>query len=63
MNKDLDIEKAISDNQIFLINDWLKEHIHKFAHTKTPKEIILIATKEEFSPKYYVDYLKGKFSN
>ncbi|HCB67453.1 MAG TPA: hypothetical protein DEP70_07980 [Acholeplasmataceae bacterium] len=63
MNKELNIDEAIASNQISLINQWLKEHIHKYARTKTPKEILLIATKENFSPTYYVDYLKSKFSN
>ena len=63
MNKELNIDEAIASNQISLINQWLKEHIHKYARTKTPKEILLIATKENFSPTHYVDYLKSKFSN
>jgi len=62
MNKDLNVNQAIENNDIASINEWCKEHIHKFAQTKTPDEIMHIATKQEFSPHYYVDYLKEKFS-
>lgn len=62
MNKDFSVEMAISNNDIARINEWTKEHIHKFAQSKTPKEIMTIATKENFNAKYYVDYLKRKFS-
>lgn len=61
MNKELDIEEALSSNNIPAINAWLKEHVHQFASSKSPKEILLIATKEAFNPMYYVNYLKNKF--
>lgn len=61
MNQDIDISKAISSNQIHLINEWSKEKIHQFGGLKTPKEIMLIATKEPFDPHYYVNYLIEKY--
>lgn len=63
MNKSFNIENAISDNNIQKINDWLKIHIHQYGQTKTPKELMLIATGEPFSSKYYIEYLKRKFSS
>jgi carboxypeptidase Taq len=62
MNKDFNIENAISNNQIEKVNNWLKDKIHQYGASKTPKELILNATGEPFNPKYYVDYLKRKFS-
>ncbi|MFU8792398.1 MAG: carboxypeptidase M32 [Acholeplasmataceae bacterium] len=62
MSQEIDIEAAIKSNEIEKINAWLKEHIHQFAKTKTPKELLLIATKENFNPRYYIDYLKEKFA-
>ncbi|VEU82031.1 carboxypeptidase M32 [Acholeplasma hippikon] len=63
MNKDFNIENAISNNEIYKINDWLREKIHQYGSSKSPKELILNATGEPFNSKYYVDYLKRKFSN
>jgi carboxypeptidase Taq len=61
MAKEINIEQAIKENQIERINAWLKAHVHTFGKTKTPKEILLIASKESFNPKYYTQYLKDKF--
>jgi carboxypeptidase Taq len=61
MNRDIDVKKAIQENRIDEINQWTKEHIHQYAKTKTPKELMLIATHEPFNPMYYVNYLKEKF--
>ena len=63
MLKDLDVFKIIRENRIEDINSWLKEKLHKYGSSKTPKELLVMITKEEFNPKYYIDYLKEKYSN
>ena len=62
MKKDLDYDKEISKDNLASINEWLREHIHKYGASKYPKEIIRIATGEDFNPNYYVDYLINKYS-
>lgn len=62
MNKEINVEEIIYNNDIKEINKWLKEHIHQYAQSKTAKELLQIATKEAFNPTYYVEYLKRKFS-
>lgn len=60
MNQEISVEDAIL-NDFGLINAWLKERVHQFGKTKTPQEILMIASKEPFNPQYYVDYLISKF--
>ncbi|MDT8337386.1 MAG: carboxypeptidase M32, partial [Candidatus Izemoplasmatales bacterium] len=62
MQKELDVSKLIKENNIIKINEWLKEKLHKYGSSKTPKELLLMITGEEFNPKYYIDYLKGKYT-
>ncbi len=62
MQKDLDLSQLIRNNEIVKINEWLKEKIHKFGSSKTPKELMMEVTGEEFDTKYYIQYLKEKFS-
>lgn len=62
MKKDLDLGKLVKDNNIKQINEWLKNKIHKFGASKTPKELILEVTGEEFDAKYYIQYLKEKYT-
>jgi len=61
MNQEIDIDEAIKNREINRINAWLKSHVHQYAKTKTPKEILMIASDESFNPDYYVDYLISKF--
>ena len=36
--------------------------MHKFGSSKDPNELLLDITGEEFNPKYYVQYLKEKYT-
>ena len=62
MLKDLDLPSIIKNNQMEKVNEWLKEKIHKYGSSKTPKEIIKEVTGEDFDAKYYIKYLKEKYS-
>ena len=62
MKKDFDIEKALENQDMKKITDWLGEKIHKYGRLKDTPEIIKEVTGEELNPKYYIDYLKEKYS-
>ena len=62
MNRDFNVEEAINRQDHQIINEWLKKHIHQYGMSKSPKEILQIATKENFKPSYYIEYLKRKYS-
>lgn len=62
MIKDLDLDRIIKNNELEKVNEWLKEKIHKFGSSKSPKEIIKEVTGEDFNAKYYVQYLMEKYS-
>ncbi|MCK4552445.1 MAG: carboxypeptidase M32 [Tenericutes bacterium] len=62
MINDLDLDQIITDNKMEIINEWLKNKIHKYGSSKTPKELLVEVTGEEFNPKYYVKYLIEKYS-
>lgn len=62
MQKELDIEALCVSNDLVKINQWLKEKIHQYGSTKTPEEIIFDVTGEAFDVKYYIRYLKEKYT-
>ncbi|MCR1809035.1 carboxypeptidase M32 [Haploplasma modicum] len=62
MNRDLNVESVIENENIYLINDWLKVKINRFGASKSAEELLIEATGEAFNPKYYIDYLKNKFT-
>lgn len=62
MDKEININEVIKTKTTKQINEWLKNKIHKFGASLYPKEIIKIATNEDFNPEYYVNYLIEKYS-
>ncbi len=63
MKKELNVFELVKNNEIEKINLWLKEKLHNYGSSKTPKELLLMITKEEFNPKYYIEYLKEKYTD
>lgn len=62
MNKDFDVEESLKSGTTARVNEWLKEHVHKYGSSKYPDEILRLATGEDFNPDYYIDYLIKKYS-
>lgn len=62
INKKVNILEELKNGEFSRINEILKNNIHQFGKTKTPKEIIKDMTGKEFDSSYYIDYLIGKFS-
>lgn len=62
MNKDFDVEASLSSGTTAQVNQWLREHVHKYGSSKYPDEILRLATGEDFNPDYYIDYLIAKYS-
>lgn len=62
MIKEINLSEIIENNEMEKVNNWLKEKIHKYGSSKSPKELLLAVTGEEFDAKYYIKYLKEKYS-
>lgn len=62
MEQDLDIDTLLSSGNYMACMEWLKEHIHRYGALYNADEMVKIATKEPFNPKYYTDYLEEKYS-
>lgn len=61
MKKEMDFDGLLETGQIHVIREYLKEHIHQFGKLKTSRQILKDVTGEDFSPKYYTEYLKEKY--
>ena len=62
MNKDFDVAQSLASGNTKQVNDWLKDHIHKYGSSMYPDQILRLAIGEDFDAKYYVDYLVNKYS-
>ena len=59
---EVQVEKALENQELNKITDWLGEKIHKYGRLKDTSEIIKTVTGEDLNPKYYIEYLKEKYS-
>lgn len=62
MNEDFDVLKSLDSKTTLSINEWLKEHIHKYGSSKYSKEILEKAIQGPFDAKHYINYLINKYS-
>ena len=62
MNKDLDIDDLLSKGKFKVITDYLKNNVQKYGALYDYNAILKLATGETFKPKYYISYLKKKYS-
>jgi carboxypeptidase Taq len=62
MDKDIDIDKELENNHFDVIENWLKEHIHRYGALYNADEMIEKVCHKTFDPNVYIDYLIEKYS-
>ena len=56
------LEEEIEKGNIKVLREWLREKIHKHGKMFTTEEIIKQVTGETLNPKYFIEYIRNKFS-
>lgn len=56
------LKKYLEEGNLKPIQEYLKEHIHRFGRTKNTQELLKAMTGEEFNPDYYITYLTEKYT-
>ena len=62
MCRDIDPEQLLLENRFADIMAWLREHIHQYGALYPADTVIEMASGKPFDPKYYIAYLKDKYS-
>ncbi len=62
MEGDVDVWGSVGAGDLAPVTDWLREKIHRHGRRLTPAQLVENACGGPFDPKYFVDYLKNKFS-
>lgn len=58
-----DRDAQMAEGQFAPILDWLRENVHHYGSKYLPKELVLKATGEPLTSRYYADYLHAKYSD
>ena len=61
IQKDIDIEQTVERGELGAIKRWLREKIHRFGATYSPKELQRKLFGEEYNPEHLVRYLEEKY--
>jgi carboxypeptidase Taq len=61
IQKDLNLSDVIAGGKLGEIKDWLREHLHRWGATYSPKEIQRKNFGETYNPEHLVKYLERKF--
>ena len=62
MKKSVDLEAAIAEDKMEIVNAWLREHIHSQGGLYSPAELFRRVTDEEFNPQHFIRFLKEKYT-
>lgn len=62
MKQEINVDKALEEGHFEIIRDWLAEHVHRYAASKTMMEIVEEVSHKPFDSNIYVDYLIDKYS-
>ena len=63
MKKEMDFKELLEQGKVSVIREYLRERIHQYGKLKDSRTILKEVTGEDFSPKYYIRYLKEKYGN
>jgi carboxypeptidase Taq len=62
IKKDLDTKELVRKGELGRIKAWLKEKIHNYGATYSPKELQKRLFGEEYNPEWLVKYLEEKYT-
>lgn len=61
MKNEMDFAAMLREGKLSVIREYLRENIHQFGKMKDSRQLLKEATGEDFTPKYYIEYLKEKY--
>lgn len=62
MKQTVDLEKAVREDKMEIVNTWLRENIHSLGGLYSPSELFRRVTGEEFNPQHFIRFLKEKYT-
>ena len=61
IRKDIDLKSTVAKGELVRVKEWLKEKLHKYGATYSPKELQSRLFGEQYNPKWLVSYLEEKY--
>jgi carboxypeptidase Taq len=61
IKSDMDLKEAVGKGELGKIKAWLKEKMHRYGATYSPKDLQRRLFGEEYNPDWLVSYLEQKY--
>jgi carboxypeptidase Taq len=61
IQKDLDLKATVVNGEFGKVKNWLKERLHKYGATYSPKELQKRTLGEAYNPEWLIKYLQEKY--
>jgi len=61
LQKDIELGSTVRDGKLNVVKNWLREHVHKWGATYSPKELQGKLFGDQYVPKPLVRYLERKY--
>lgn len=61
IRKDMDLEDAVRRGELEGIKGWLRDHLHRWGATYSPKELQMKVFGEVYNPEHLLSYLEHKY--
>jgi carboxypeptidase Taq len=61
IKKDMDLDSVVAGGELAAVKSWLKEHIHQWGSTFSPKEMQKRLFGEAYNPEPFIKYLEHKY--
>lgn len=62
MEKSIKLDKCLENNEFNKVTKYLKDNLHKYGALYNYNNLLKKFTGSSFNPKYYINYLKKKYS-
>ena len=62
MKKELQLNELVEKGEWGTILSWLRTNIHQYGSLYWPEELVKKVTGEALNPKYFLNYIKDKYS-
>jgi carboxypeptidase Taq len=61
IQRDLNLKAAITNGEVGKVKDWLRENLHRYGATYSPKELQKRVFGEAYNPEWLIKYLREKY--
>jgi len=61
IQREIDLKSIVANDDLGKVKEWLRDKLHKYGATYSPKELQKRALGETYNPQWLINYLQEKY--